>query len=1100
MKRLTIFLTALALMSSTAVADYILTSGSGDTGANGGQSIIRYTDSFQIVWERSPAKGTAEGPVFGVEINPANGDVYTGQITAPQLGKHLSYTDGSYLGRAIPQPGQTDGTGKYTAPNEAIQDIQFGYDYNKDGIPDLWVCRRDTFEVYDGATLNRTGDNGTADLLTSLKIADSGGSTGVQDGTGGFGITFGPDVTGDGVGELYAMAGVNAATGTRLNVWNPVTMTKVASYNADGTRDNCLIILGPDVNGDGKQDLWVADPRNHRIRAYNYATGALVADSISLVKADAPGTAVTLRFPTDIDYGPDGTLLITTRFATSLDPHWTGPSDTNGGNLLQVRWDPVSKKGLVTLLFEYSKRLDSVAYIPREVKGAVSPHPAPGATDVSRDVILSWTPGKYAAQHDVYFGASSDAVGAAGRANPSGVLASQAQDANTYDPAGPLELGKTYYWRVDEVNAPPSSFIAKGAVWTFTVEPVAYPIPKITATASSAQAGMGPEKTIDGSGLNATDQHSILSTDMWLSNIAGPQPTWIQYEFDAVYKLHELWVWNSNQAIETSFGLGIKSVTIEYSIDGSNWTTLSGTAEFAQASGLATYTHNTTVKFAGPAAKYVRITATSNWGGLVKQYGLSEVRFFYVPVLARQPDPASGNTAVSVDAALSWRTGREAASHKVYLSTDRQAVATGVAPIVTTTQSSYQPSALEFGRTYYWKVDEVNEAASPKSWTGDVWSFTTQEYAIVDDFEGYTDNEGSRIYETWIDGWTNHTGSVVGHLTAPFAEQTIIHGGRQSMPLEYNNVKTPFYSEAERTFDPLQNWTTNGANTLSLYFRGNPVAFLQRANGTIVMGGGGADIWATADQFRFAYKQLSGNGSIVARVDSIVPADPWTKVGVMIRESLDAGSKHAAVVVTPGNGVSFLQRTGGNAASQQINQTGLTAPYWVKLTRTGNTFTAQRSADGVTWVSVTNDPAASSVDVVMAPNVYIGLAVTSHNTSVQTSGQFSNVATAGNVTGQWQNLAIGVAQPSNDPAPLYVVVEDKAGHKKMVVHPDPEATATATWQQWQIPLSDFGSAGVNLAAVKKMTLGIGDRVNPSAGGTGTLLLDDIAFGHPASTK
>ena len=86
----------------------------------------------------------------------------------------------------------------------------------------------------------------------------------------------------------------------------------------------------------------------------------------------------------------------------------------------------------------------------------------------------------------------------------------------------------------------------------------------------------------------------------------------------------------------------------------------------------------------------------------------------------------------------------------------------------------------------------------------------------------------------------------------------------------------------------------------------------------------------------------------------------------------------------------------------QVNQTGLAAPYWVKLTRTGNTFTAQRSADGVTWTNITTDPAASTVTVAMAPNVYIGLAVTSHNTAMQTSAQFSNVAITGTVTGPWR--------------------------------------------------------------------------------------------------
>ena len=128
-------------------------------------------------------------------------------------------------------------------------------------------------------------------------------------------------------------------------------------------------------------------------------------------------------------------------------------------------------------------------------------------------------------------------------------------------------------------------------------------------------------------------------------------------------------------------------------------------------------------------------------------------------------------------------------------------------------------------------MDEVNNAASPKLWAGNVWSFTTQEYATVDDFESYDDKD-NRIYDAWIDGMTDgNSGSVVGHLEAPFAEQTIVHGGRQAMPLEYNNVNTPFYSEAQRTFDTPQDWTVNGADTLSLYFRGPAVVAAQPGNG-----------------------------------------------------------------------------------------------------------------------------------------------------------------------------------------------------------------------------------------------------------------------------
>ncbi len=117
---------------------------------------------------------------------------------------------------------------------------------------------------------------------------------------------------------------------------------------------------------------------------------------------------------------------------------------------------------------------------------AKNPGPGDKTQDVAQDVVLSWTPGLTGAKHDVYFGASLDDVSNADRTKPLAVLAGQAQDANTFDPAGLLAFGQTYYWRVDEVNAAPSTTIFKGNVWSFTVEPYAYPIQKVTATASSA--------------------------------------------------------------------------------------------------------------------------------------------------------------------------------------------------------------------------------------------------------------------------------------------------------------------------------------------------------------------------------------------------------------------------------------------------------------------------------------------------------------------------------------------------------------------------------------------------------------------------------------
>ena len=101
------------------------------------------------------------------------------------------------------------------------------------------------------------------------------------------------------------------------------------------------------------------------------------------------------------------------------------------------------------------------------------------------------------------------------------------------------------------------------------------------------------------------------------------------------------------------------------------------------------------------------------------------------------------------------------------------------------------------------------------------------------------------------------------------------------------------------------------------------------------------------------------------------------------------------------------------------------------------------------------------------------------------------------VTGSWQALAIGATMPTNDPASLYLRVEDKAGKSKTVVNANASATAVSAWTEWRIPLSDLSAAGVNLSSVKKITIGVGDKTSPKAGGAGMLYLDDIGFGHPA---
>ena len=552
-------------------------------------------------------------------------------------------------------------------------------------------------------------------------------------------------------------------------------------------------------------------------------------------------------------------------------------------------------------------------------------------------------------------------------------------------------------------------------------------------------------------------------------------------------------MWNSNQAIEAFIGFGARKVTIEYSADGTTWTALENVPEFARASGTVGYAANTIVNMGGVMAKYVKLTINGTWGGISPVTGLSEVRFSYVPVQARQPQPATAATGVTLDTGLTWRAGREAGSHKVFFGTDQAAVAGGTAAAKTVADPGYVPGSLNFGTTYYWKVDEVNTVTYP----GEVWSFTTQEYAVVDDFESYNDDD-NRIYDSWIDGYTDgNSGSIVGNMQAPFAERTILHGGKQSMPFEYNNVKAPYYSEASRTFEATQNWTTNGADTVSLYFRGRAPGFLDNGNGTFTMSSSGADIWNNADQFRFAYKQLSGNGSIVARVDSIVNTNVWAKGGVMIRQSIDAGSTHAFMPITPGgsgagNGASFQRRLTANGASTNNDNTGavVAAPYWVKVERSGNSFTGSISPDGKTWTAL-----GTPQTIPMTDPVLIGLAVCSHDAALTTVAEISNVSTTGTVTGSWQAVAIGMAMPTNGAAPLYLTVQDKAGKTKTVVNPNPSASATAAWTQWKIPLSDL--TGVSLTTVQKITLGVGDKASPKAGAAGMLYFDDIGYGHPA---
>ncbi len=721
--------------------------------------------------------------------------------------------------------------------------------------------------------------------------------------------------------------------------------------------------------------------------------------------------------------------------------------------------------------------------------------PANGATDVPRDVVLSWKPGEFAAPtngHKVYFSDIFNDVNDG--------IGGIAQDANSYTPPQRLDFDTTYYWRVDEVNALPDSTVFKGSIWSFTVEPFAYPIANIIATASSSAEGTYPADTIDGSGLDADDLHSIATTDMWQSAIGGPEPIWIQYEFDRAYKLTEMWVWNYNVQFENILGFGFKDVTIEYSVDGVEWTAL-GDYEFVQSPGQAGLAHNTTIDLGGLVTQYIRLTANTHWT-TIPSAGLSEVRIYHMPVHAREPQPALQEFDVALDALLGWRPGREADSHEVYFSNNELAVIDGTALAAAVSESLYQPAPLGFGQTYYWKINEVNEAASTRASEGDVWNFSTIEYFVVDDFEDYNDWPPDRIYETWIDGYGIPTnGAMVGY-PAPdwdqdehYVETTIVHGGDQAMPLFYDHNGLAAYSEAERTWDTPQDWAVNGADTLTLWFRGHPApagSFVEEPLGTYTMTASGADIYDTTDGFHFAYKRLSGAGTIQAKILSIENTHQSAKTGVMIRDTLDADSAHAMVVIHAGGEVAFQRRVTAGTDTLQDNQAGINAPVWVKLERsTGGTFTAWYSTDGTTWL-----PLGAPELIPMALDVYIGLPLTSNDVTLTCQAEFSDVQITGAVTQQWTNQDIGIL--TNTPEPMYVALADSTGATAAAYHDDPTAAQIGTWTEWPINLQAFADQGVNVAAVSKLSIGVGDPDNPQLDAFGILYIDDIRVGHPIS--
>jgi hypothetical protein len=520
-------------------------------------------------------------------------------------------------------------------------------------------------------------------------------------------------------------------------------------------------------------------------------------------------------------------------------------------------------------------------------KIAYNPTPPDGAKFVATDVTLGWTAGFQAKVHTVYFGDNLDTVSAAA----GGTL----QATTTYVPSA-LELGKTYYWRVDEFDGATTH---KGNVWSFTTRP---------AISIADPNLVGWWKLDEGYGTTALDwsghqnHATLIGNPRWVegyfdgalefegSNYATMDPVaddvkgndvtlsgWVKTTDD-----HGLWlscntasrgnvaIWSIDNSRAAMYD-GSDSTYEGYSntvVSDGQWHMLTyvriGATGYIYVDGLLENTHAAGYNF-GPTDLW---SIAQEWdaGGPtdflvgivddVRVYNavLTQDRIVELmrgdPLLAWNPSPTNGSTRdIEHATPLSWSRGDNAAQHDVYFGVEKAALADANASDATgiyrgrQSAASYSPpEGVQWGGgPYYWRVDEI--AGNSAVAKGRVWSFKVADYLIVDDIESYNDlpedNPASnRIYKKWIDGYgTTNNGALVGNLDVPLTERSNTHGGAQAMPLFYdNNLK---FSEATLTLTSGKDWTRLGVTELSLWFRGAaanaPEKMYVALNGTAVV-------------------------------------------------------------------------------------------------------------------------------------------------------------------------------------------------------------------------------------------------------------------------
>ena len=467
-----------------------------------------------------------------------------------------------------------------------------------------------------------------------------------------------------------------------------------------------------------------------------------------------------------------------------------------------------------------SLRIDNVMIGVVSPEKAKDPIPEDGAFHEDTWITLSWKPGKFAVSHDVYLGEDFDVVNDATRDSEEYRVN---QMADFYIAGFPgyaypegLVPGTTYYWRIDEVNDADPNSPWKGDVWSFTIPP---------------KTAYNPNPA-DGDGLTDT-----TVTLRWTPGFGA--------------KLHTVYFGDDYDQVNNAT-VGIPRGVTFYS--------------------------------PGPLEREkVYYWRVDEFDGIDTFKG--DVWAFTTPGAVGNPQPANGATDVGMATILSWTAADNAASHQVYLGLDKDTVrsADTSAPEYKGSKAlgaeNYDPGLLDLGTTYYWRVDEVYNGTPVR---GPVWSFTVGDFLLVDDFESYTDDDaaGEAIWQHWIDGFgVPDNGAQVGYLLPPYAEQTIVHGGDQSMPLLYFNEAGVTNSEAALTLTAPRDWTVASVGELSLWTQGDAanaadplyVAISNAAGAPAVMahedpGAATSTVWK---QWRISLQAFADQGINLTDVDKI---------------------------------------------------------------------------------------------------------------------------------------------------------------------------------------------------------------------------------------